>query len=82
MQGTMKKAVITGVQQAELVDMAIPQPVDDWALVEMKVIPMCTEYKAWLRGPGGGGRINALGHEGVGEVVEVAQPCGQRPGLA
>jgi threonine dehydrogenase-like Zn-dependent dehydrogenase len=80
MHGTMKKAVITGVQQAELVDMAIPQPVDDWALVKMHVIPMCTEYKAWLRGPGERGRINALGHEGVGEVVEVAQPCGVEVG--
>jgi threonine dehydrogenase-like Zn-dependent dehydrogenase len=80
MQGTMKKAVIAGKQQAELVDMAIPQPVDDWALVEMKVIPMCTEYKAWLRGPGERGRINALGHEGVGEVVEVAQASGVEVG--
>ena len=53
----------------------------DWALVEMKVIPMCTEYKAWLRGPGvPGTRINALGHEGVGEVVEVAHPCGVEVG--
>ena len=62
MHGTMKKAVITGKQQAALVDMPIPQPVADWALVKMTVVPMCTEYKGWLRGPNpGAGRINALG---------------------
>jgi L-iditol 2-dehydrogenase len=81
MQGTMKKAVVTGKRQAELVDMPIPQPKQDWALVKMQVVPMCTEYKAWLNGPRTeGGRIDALGHEGVGEVVEVAQPCGVQVG--
>jgi threonine dehydrogenase-like Zn-dependent dehydrogenase len=76
----MVKAVVTGVQQAALVEMGIPRPVADWALVKMHVVPMCTEYKAWLRGPGTRSRINALGHEGAGEVVEVAQPCGVQVG--
>lgn len=81
MKGTMVKAVITGEQQAALVDMPIPQPAADWALVKMTVVPMCTEYKAWLRGPSPGtDRINALGHEGMGEVVEIAQPCGVEVG--
>lgn len=80
MEGTMKKVVITGKKQAELVEMPIPQPKADWALVKMTVVPMCTEYKAWLRGPGDRDRIPALGHEGVGEVAEVAQPCGVEPG--
>jgi threonine dehydrogenase-like Zn-dependent dehydrogenase len=77
----MVKAVIVGERQADLVEMRIPQPKADWALVEMRVVPMCTEYKAWLRGPRSSGeRINALGHEGAGEVVEVAQPCGVEVG--
>lgn len=76
MIGPMKKVVISAPQQAELVEMPIPQPKADWALVRMTVVPMCTEYKAWLRGPGERDQIPALGHEGVGEVVEVAQPCG------
>jgi L-iditol 2-dehydrogenase len=80
MIGTMKKVVISGEKQAELVEMPIPQPKADWALVKMTAVPMCTEYKAWLRGPGARERIPALGHEGVGEVVEVAQPCGVKIG--
>jgi L-iditol 2-dehydrogenase len=77
----MKKAVITGERQAALVDMPIPQPVADWALVKMTVVPMCTEYKAWLRGPSpGSDRIDALGHEGAGVVAEIAQPCGVEVG--
>ncbi|MBN1642056.1 MAG: zinc-binding dehydrogenase [Anaerolineae bacterium] len=80
MRGTMLKAVVLGVRQAGLVEMPIPRPVADWALVKMHVVPMCTEYKAWLQGPGARPRIDALGHEGVGEVVEVAQPCGVEVG--
>lgn len=76
MIGRMKKVVITAEKQAALVEMPIPQPKADWALVKMTVVPMCTEYKAWLHGPGDRDQIPALGHEGVGEVIEVAQPCG------
>jgi L-iditol 2-dehydrogenase len=78
--GIMKKAVVLGERQAALVDMPIPQPRADWVLVKMRAVPMCTEYKAWLRGPGTRDRIDALGHEGAGEVVEVAQPCGVEVG--
>lgn len=81
MEGTMKKVVITGKKQAALVDMPIPTPERDLALVKIHVAPMCTEYKAWLHGPRKPGeRIEALGHEGVGEVVEVAHPCGVEVG--
>jgi threonine dehydrogenase-like Zn-dependent dehydrogenase len=80
MQGTIKKAVVLGKERAGLVEMPIPQPKADWALVKMHVVPMCTEYKAWLRGPGSRARIDALGHEGAGEVVEVAQACGVEVG--
>lgn len=81
MEGSMRKVVILGERQAELVEMPIPEPKGNWVLVKMRAIPMCTEYKAWLSGVGTtGSRVNALGHEGAGEVVEVAQPCGVEVG--
>ncbi len=65
----MKQAVITGERQAALIDVPDPRPVADWALVKVTVAPMCTEYKQWLSGSPG----QFLGHEAVGEVVDVAQ---------
>jgi L-iditol 2-dehydrogenase len=73
---TMRKAIITGPRTAEVVEAPMPRPVADWALVKVLVAPMCTEYKAYLAG----GRHEFLGHEAAGEVVEVAQPCGVKPG--
>jgi len=40
-------------------------------LVKVHAAPMCTEYKTYLAGH----RDEFLGHEAVGEVVAVAQPC-------
>ncbi len=72
----MRQVIITGPRQAEVVDVATPRPVENWALVRIEITPMCTEYKAWLEG----GQHRFLGHEAVGEVVEVAQPCRVKPG--
>ena len=66
----MKKVVITGERQAELVEVPDPQPKEDWAVVKVHATPMCTEYKAWM----GGYKQEYLGHEAAGEVVAVAQP--------
>ncbi len=66
----MKKAVISGIRQAGLVDVPDPKPVEDWAFVKVTVVPMCTEYKNFTHGI----PSNYLGHEAVGEVVELAQP--------
>ena len=66
----MKVAAILGERKAGLVDAPDPQAKEDWALVKIHVVPMCTEYKAFL----GGHASDRLGHEAVGEVVEVAQP--------
>lgn len=65
----MKKAVLTGPRQAALVDVPEPKAARDWAVVKVHAAPMCTEYKAWLKGD----RVEFLGHEAAGEVVEVAQ---------
>lgn len=67
----MKKVVITGERKAELREVPDPRPVRDWAVVKVHVTPMCTEYKTFLDG----GPAENLGHEAVGEVVEVAQSC-------
>jgi len=67
----VKKAVILGERRAGLVKVPDPQPKEDWALVKIHAAPMCTEYKAFVRG----GPLQFLGHEAAGEVVAVAQPC-------
>lgn len=66
----MKKAVIVGERQAQLIDVPDPQPKEDWAVVKVHATPMCTEYKLFLAGT----RTEHLGHEAAGEVVAVAQP--------
>jgi threonine dehydrogenase-like Zn-dependent dehydrogenase len=66
----MRKVVIKGVGQADIIDTSTPKPKEDWALVKIHVAPLCTEYKAYRDG-----EHNAfLGHEAAGEVVEVARP--------
>ena len=66
----MKKVIIPGQQQVQIVDVPEPLPKENWAVVKVHAAPMCTEYKAWLHG----GRSEFLGHEAAGEVVAVAQP--------
>ena len=64
----MKRAVITGIKQMDLVEIPIPTPKEDWVLVKVMAIPLCTEYKGWLAGS------SYSGHEAAGEVVAVANP--------
>lgn len=66
----MKRAVIVGERRAGLADVPDPRPKENWALVKVHVTPMCTEYKLFVAGR----KAEYLGHEAVGEVVEVAQP--------
>ena len=66
----MKKVVITGERQVSLVDAQVPEPKEDWALVKVHASALCTEYKAYLTGY----NLPTMGHEGVGEVVALAQP--------
>lgn len=72
----MRKVVINGVRNAEIVEVPVPRAVQDWALVKVLVTPMCTEYKLFLAG----GTHLFLGHEAAGEVVETAQSTTVRPG--
>ena len=66
----MKKAVMFGDRRAGLVEVPDPQPKEDWVLVKVHASAMCTEYKGFLAGR----KADVIGHEGVGEVVAVAQP--------
>jgi L-iditol 2-dehydrogenase len=66
---SMKKAVVTGVKRVELREFPIPQATGDLVVVKINIAPMCTEYKAYLEGE----YRDCLGHEAVGEVVEVAK---------
>jgi len=66
----MKMAVILGERRAGLIEVPDPHPKDNWALVKVHASALCTEYKSFLVGR----QLQLSGHEGVGEVVAVAQP--------
>jgi threonine dehydrogenase-like Zn-dependent dehydrogenase len=66
----MKKAVISGLRKAGLVEVPDPKPKGDWVLVKVHAAPMCAEYKSFATGK----EMEFVGHEAAGEVVAVAQP--------
>jgi len=61
----MKQAVITGVRQTGLADVAEPRPFENWVAVKIHAAPMCTEYKSFIAGH----NASLMGHEAAGEVV-------------
>jgi len=66
----MKKVVILGERQVGLIDAPDPYPIEDWVVVKVEASALCTEYKSYLTGR----ELQLGGHEGVGEVVAIAQP--------
>lgn len=66
----MKVAAMFGDGKAGLVDKPDPKPKEDFVLVKVRSVPMCTEYKGFKGDRSG----DHFGHEAAGEVVEVAQP--------
>ena len=66
----MKKAAVLGEKRAGLVEAPVPQIPADSALIKVHIAPMCAEYKGFLDG----NISSCLGHEAVGEVVEIPQP--------
>ena len=66
----MQKVVIRGERQAALTTVEVPAPREDWVLVKVRAVPMCTEYKMFVAGQ----QNEYLGHEAAGEVVALAQP--------
>jgi L-iditol 2-dehydrogenase len=65
----VKKVVIRGERQVAFVEVPDPEAKDAWVLVKIEASAVCTEYKAYLTGR----HVLNPGHEGVGEVVAIAQ---------
>lgn len=66
MKKTMKKFIIDGIEQIRVLEVPVPEQIpENWALVKILAVPLCTEYKSWLDGS------FYPGHEGAGEVVEI-----------
>ncbi|HTT88629.1 MAG TPA: zinc-binding dehydrogenase [Acidimicrobiales bacterium] len=62
----MKSVVITGERQAGVVQCAEPKAEGDIVKVELRVVPMCTEFKGYAAGA----VSDRLGHEAAGVVVD------------
>ncbi|MFH1572064.1 MAG: zinc-binding dehydrogenase [Gemmatimonadota bacterium] len=72
----MKIAAMLGEGRAGLVERPRPKGGGPFAVVEVRTVPMCTEYKAFRDGHRGEG----FGHEAAGEVVEAPGSGRVRPG--
>ena len=72
----MKQTVISGEREVSFAEVPDPRPKADWALVKVRASAMCTEYKAYVAGRTRPVIGHGIGHEGAGEVVEVAQTGG------
>jgi threonine dehydrogenase-like Zn-dependent dehydrogenase len=62
----METVTIVGVGEVELRDQPIPAAKDDLVVVKILASPMCTEFKKRRAGD----KIDALGHEAAGIVVD------------
>ena len=64
--GKMKQVDICKPRSVKLMEVPVPEPFKDWALVKIHSAPMCTEYKSYVAGEM---PPYPLGHEAAGEVV-------------
>lgn len=64
----MLQTIISGKRQVAFLELPDPKPREDWVLVKVHASALCTEYKAYLEGH----NPPVMGHEGVGEVVAIA----------
>lgn len=67
----MKTVKISGEKSAVVIEVPEPRAIKNWVKIKVHAAPMCTEFKGFLAGDG----CQGYGHEAVGEVIEVAQPC-------
>ena len=63
----MKIVAITGERRSELIDKPDPEPKHEFVVVQVRVAPMCTEYKSFRSGH----ESDVLGHEAAGQVTAV-----------
>jgi threonine dehydrogenase-like Zn-dependent dehydrogenase len=71
----MKNVAITGPRTCELRDVAEPRAAGDYALIDIKVVPICTEFHQYEQGHPW---WRDLGHEATG-IVRQAAPNGRIP---
>ncbi len=77
----MKVVTLTGRRACAIVDKAMPRIRGDYALVKIHVAPMCNEHHAYANLDfRDRNRLDSLGHEAAGEVVEVGPASRFRPG--
>jgi threonine dehydrogenase-like Zn-dependent dehydrogenase len=72
----MKVVAITGERQAGLVDVPDPKVADNYCLIKIMVVPMCTEVGGFRRGR----ETQRIGHEAVGVVEEAGPKSRVAPG--
>lgn len=66
----MRQVAIEGPRRATIIDAPTPVAIDDWVVVRVATVPMCTEVRQWQAGT----PTTVLGHEAIGVVAEVARP--------
>jgi L-iditol 2-dehydrogenase len=67
----VKQVIITGRRSVEIADRPDPKAKGEFVVVKVHATPLCTEYKAYRDNQDR--RIEVLGHEAAGEVVQAAQ---------
>lgn len=65
----MRSVAITGPETAEIREVPIPRAKDEYVVVRLHSIPICTEFKEYFAGR----ERTELGHEAAGEVIEIAK---------
>lgn len=72
----MRAAAITGEKSVSIVDRPEPRAANDIIKVQLRVVPMCTEFKSYA----GGTASDRLGHEAAGIVVDAGTSARIREG--
>jgi L-iditol 2-dehydrogenase len=65
----VRTVAITGTHRAELLEEPEPSAHADIAKIQLRVVPMCTEFKGYAAGD----TTNRLGHEASGVVVDAGR---------
>ncbi len=65
----MKAVSITGERSYAINSLPDPVPMDDWAVIQVQTIPICTEYKMYAKGHS----LHAVGHEAAGIIEETGR---------
>jgi L-iditol 2-dehydrogenase len=72
----VKTVAITGPKQAGIAEQAEPSAKDDIVKVQLRVVPMCTEFRGYTAGD----QSDRLGHEAAGIVIDAGRSHRTRAG--